>query len=76
MPHVDIKYFPRDLSEEEKQIIADKICSVLKQHLHADDGSISVAMTEVPSGLWKETVYDREIAPKLDQLVKKPGYSY
>lgn len=75
MPHVDIKYFPRDLSEEEKQVLAHDVCEVLKKHLQSKDSALSVALNEVSPENWKADVYDPIIKPALDTLVKKPGYT-
>ncbi|SEG18231.1 tautomerase PptA [Marinobacterium lutimaris] len=76
MPHVEIKYFPRHLSDEEKQAIADDICALLNKHLQASDDSISINLEEVMSGRWKIDVYEPLIKPKWDSLVKKPCYEY
>jgi 4-oxalocrotonate tautomerase len=75
MPHVAIKYFPRNLPETVKQDLANDISDLLKKYLNAEDKSISVALTEVTPDRWKDTVYDIEIGPELDNLTKKPGYS-
>ncbi|MGM3174089.1 tautomerase PptA [Dickeya lacustris] len=75
MPHVAIKYFPRNLPENVKQDLTNEISELLKKYLNAEDKSISVALTEVQPDRWKETVYDIEIGPELDNLTKKPGYT-
>lgn len=75
MPHIDIKYFPRDLTTEQKQALADDVCEVLKKHLQSKDSALSVALTEVSPENWKDEVYDPIIKPALDSLVKKPGYT-
>ena len=64
MPHVDIKCFPRDLNDE-----------VIIRHFDSKDSSVSVALNQVQPEEWKEQVWDVEIGPKLDELIKKPGYS-
>lgn len=61
MPHVSIEYFPRDLSDAEKQSLADEISASLKKYLGASEPSISIAMQEVAPEDWKEQVYDPEI---------------
>jgi 4-oxalocrotonate tautomerase len=75
VPHVDIKYFPRNLSEEQKQALSDDIYAVLNKHLQTKESSLSVALTEVAPEAWKEQVWDPIIQPSLETLVKKPGYS-
>ncbi|MGM3161910.1 tautomerase PptA [Dickeya undicola] len=75
MPHVAIKYFPRNLPENVKQDLANDISELLKKYLNAEDKSISVALTEVVPERWKDAVYDIEIGPELENLTKKPGYT-
>lgn len=75
MPHIDIKCFPRDLTEQQKQAIASDICDVLKKHLGSKDTSLSVALQMVEQEQWKSEVWDKQIAPQMEQLIKKPGYT-
>lgn len=37
MPHVDIKYFPRDLNDEQKAALADDITEVIIRHLSSKE---------------------------------------
>ena len=75
MPHVDIKCFPRELNDEQKTALAADIADVIIRHLNSKDGSISVALNQVQQDDWKAQVWDTEIGPKLEELIKKPGYS-
>lgn len=75
MPHVDIKFFPRDLTEEQRQAFADDIAQVVIKHLNSKPESISVALEAVQPDDWKARMWDTEIAPKMATLAKKPGYS-
>lgn len=75
MPHVDIKCFPRDLNDEQKNALAADIAEVITRHLNSKDRAISVALNEVAEADWKAQVWDTEIGPKLDELIKKPSYS-
>lgn len=74
MPHVDIKCFPRDLNDEQKTALAADIADVIIRHLNSKDSSISVALTEIDPDAWKSEVWDTEIGPQMDTLIKKPGY--
>ncbi|MBV8873085.1 MAG: tautomerase PptA [Metakosakonia sp.] len=74
MPHVDIKCFPRDLNDEQKTALAADIADVIIRHLNSKDSSISVALTEIDPDAWKSEVWDTEIVPQMDTLIKKPGY--
>ncbi|MEG6063197.1 tautomerase PptA [Enterobacter asburiae] len=75
MPHVDIKCFPRDLNDEQKAALAEDIAEVIIRHFNSKDSSVSVALNQVNQEDWKAQVWDTEIGPKQDELIKKPGYS-
>lgn len=75
MPHITVKHFPRELTDEQKKALAADICEVLKKHFNSSDDSLSVALVPVEPDRWKDDVYDKEIKPALDGLAKKPGYS-
>ncbi|WP_435930149.1 tautomerase PptA [Dryocola sp. BD613] len=75
MPHITVKYFPRELTDEQKQTLAEELSDVIKKHFSSKDASLSVALVPVAQERWKEDVYDTEIKPALDTLAKKPGYS-
>ncbi|PZF71250.1 tautomerase family protein [Taibaiella soli] len=72
MPHISIKMFPGK-TEEEKQLIADKIVNDFMELLGYGADPLSVSIEEVPKTEWKN-VYDNEIMSKEDKLYKKPGY--
>jgi 4-oxalocrotonate tautomerase len=74
MPHVIVKLWP-GRSEEQKLQLADAIVKDLVDIMEASEGSVSVAIEEVPSGDWKSKVYDPDIKENWDRLYKKPGYS-
>ena len=74
MPHVDIKCFPRDLNDEQKTALAADITEVLIRHLNSKEGAVSGALNQVQQSDWQQ-VWDTEIAPHMDELIKKPGYS-
>ncbi|MFH8136313.1 tautomerase PptA [Pantoea osteomyelitidis] len=74
MPHLDLHFNPRDLSENDIAAMADDLRNVLKRHLGTNDDAISMAFTQVSQENWKAQVYDPIISPVLDQLYKTPGY--
>lgn len=74
MPHVDIKCFTRDMTDEEKSALAADITGVIMRHLNSKESSVSVALNEIPPEAW-QAVWDAEIAPQMATLIKKPGYS-
>jgi 4-oxalocrotonate tautomerase len=73
MPHVIIKLWPgRD--DESKNKLAKKISNLMTEELGVSDQSISIDFIEVPREKWMSEVYNKEISPKIENLVKKPGY--
>ncbi|MDY0972929.1 tautomerase PptA [Siccibacter turicensis] len=74
MPHIDIQCFPRSLSEAEKEALAEDITAAIVRHLGSKESSVSVALHEVEPDAWKSRVWDTEIAPQIESLIKKPGY--
>ena len=69
MPHINIKCYPKHLTENEmKSFITDE------KHLKASENYVSISYTEIPAEQWKEEVYDKEIRPNLGTLAKEPGY--
>ncbi|MEK0045714.1 tautomerase PptA [Escherichia albertii] len=74
MPHIDIKCFLRELNDQQKAELAAEITDVIIRHLNSKESSISIALQQIPPELWK-SVWDAEIAPRMETLIKKPGYS-
>ena len=74
MPHVIIKLWP-GRTVDQKRALAYKVAAALKDAIQVPEGSISIAIEEVPKSEWKEKVYDPEIMARKDILYKKPDYS-
>ena len=74
MPHIDIKCFPRELDEQQTTALAAEITDVIIRHLNSKESSISIALHQIQPESW-QAVWDAEIAPQLETLIKKPGYS-
>ena len=74
MPHVIVKLWPGK-SEEQKRQLADAIVKDVVDIMESSEGSVSVAIEEVPSNEWKSKVFDPDIKENWDRLYKKPGYS-
>ena len=73
MPHVIVKLWP-DTSEQQKTRLAEAITKNVMDILHYGEESVSIAMEEVQSQDWTETVYKPDIQNKWGRLYKKPGY--
>lgn len=74
MPHIDIKAFPRELTEQQKSDLAAEMTQLMQKYLQSREGSVSVALSFVPQEQWKTSVWETEIAPQLETLIKQPDY--
>ncbi len=74
MPHINVKCYPKHLSEQQmKDFIAD-LTNLTQKHLSASEDSISISYEEIPAEQWKDEVFDKEIKPNIGKLAKDPGY--
>ena len=73
MPHVVVKLWPGK-SEQQKTRLAEAITKDVMDILHYGEESVSVAMEEIKSQDWAETVYKPDIKASWTKLYKKPGY--
>ncbi len=73
MPHVVVKLWPGK-SEQQKTRLAEAITKDVMDILHYGEESVSVAVEEVKSQDWVETVYKPDIKANWGKLYKKPGY--
>lgn len=76
MPHIDIKCKPKHLSPEQAEAFFEALTNLVVEHLGAKAENISIDYTEIEPDKWKSEVYDPVIKPRLDKLVKKPGYEF
>jgi 4-oxalocrotonate tautomerase len=74
MPHIDIKCYPKHLTAEELDNFISDLTKLTQEHLKANFGDISINYTEIPAERWKVDVWDKEISPNMDKLIKQPGY--
>ena len=74
MPHIEIQCFAGRTEEQKKQC-ADRIADIVAETLGCKTSSVSVAITDIPEDEWKEKVWDKCIAPVMNNLYKKPGYT-
>ena len=73
MPHVIVKLYPGK-SERQKMQLSDAIVDAVTSILGYGEESVSVAVQDVSSADWKETVYRHDILAHSEILYKKPGY--
>lgn len=74
MPHIDIKCYPKGLSEADMKAFADDLTAFVSERLSTPPSFITIAYTEIAPESWKAEVYDAEIRPEMDRLLRKPEY--
>lgn len=74
MPHIEIKCYP-GRTEEVKALCAKRTAEVIAETMGCDLSAVSVAIVEIPKEDWKEKVWDVSIAPEMEALYQKPGYT-
>ncbi|SFS75165.1 tautomerase PptA [Saccharopolyspora flava] len=74
MPHVNVKFFPKEVSEEQKSSLAESITAALIEHLGTRDGAVSISLEPVEKDVWNDTVVQPEIAGRPELLIKRPDY--
>jgi phenylpyruvate tautomerase PptA (4-oxalocrotonate tautomerase family) len=74
VPHVNIKYFPTPLSEQQQSELVAAITQAVKSAFKCDEGVISIALEPVDKQVWNERVYVPEIVNRKDLLRKTPNY--
>jgi 4-oxalocrotonate tautomerase len=76
MPHVVINCFKADIPLPNLDRIQQEIVHILQQELACSPGAVSVDLKLVEPDCWKDEVYLPIIYPRMDSLIRKPGYSY
>lgn len=74
MPHVTIKHFPQDFTEQQQRQLAAAITEVITHHFGVIEGAVSVAVEPVEPADWNDAVYGPEIAARQHLLIKRPDY--
>ncbi len=74
MPHVVVKCI-EGKTEEQKAELAEKIAQAIFETFGNNTSAVSVAIKDIKREEWKSEVWDKEIAPEMESLYKKPGYS-
>ncbi|GAA3747381.1 tautomerase family protein [Salinactinospora qingdaonensis] len=74
MPHVNIKHFPREFTEEQRQRLSEQITQLILDNFDTYEGAVSIALEPVAKADWKETVVGPEITERQHLLLKAPNY--
>lgn len=74
MPHVNVKHFPKDFSDDQKQRLAEAVTAVVVEHFDVPEGTVSIALKPVDKADWNDTVVIPEITGQTELLIKPPNY--
>ena len=74
MPHVIVKMWTGK-SEQEKNLLSEKIIKDVMDVLHYGEESVSIAIEEIKPEDWAENIYKPDILNGAGKLYKKPGYN-
>ena len=74
MPHVNVKYFPVDISPEQRAAFVSVVTDAVRTTFGVDESVVSIALEPVPAEHWTAQVYQPEILDRKDLLVKAPNY--
>ncbi|RBQ14583.1 hypothetical protein DP939_39800 [Spongiactinospora rosea] len=74
MPHITIKHFPADLTQEQEDTLLAKVTDAVTGAFGVGEGVVSIALEPVAPEAWDEQVYQPEIAGRRHLLRKKPSY--
>jgi len=75
MPHFKVWHFHPELTDDQRQRLAAALETVAVDILGTSPSAVSVDEIAVPEDAWKAGVFDVEILPRHEDLVRKPGYS-
>ena len=74
MPHINIKYFPKSLNEEQRRELAFAITQAISNTFQCSEDVVSIALEPIEKEQWNEKVYQPEIINREELLCKKPSY--
>ncbi|RLU80642.1 4-oxalocrotonate tautomerase [Streptomyces griseocarneus] len=74
MPHVDVRHFPKELTENQKAVLAAEVTAAVQKAFGCDPGVVSIALEPVAEADWNERVYGPAIEGRKDLLIKTPNY--
>jgi 4-oxalocrotonate tautomerase len=74
VPHVNIKHFPKDFTEDQKNHLAEDLTAIITKHFDVADDAVSIALDPVTKPAWNESVIIPEISGRDHLLIKAPNY--
>ena len=74
MPHISIKHFPAELTNEKKHELMNRITQAIRKTFDCNESVISISLEAIQPEVWQEKVYQPEIKDKWHMLCKIPNY--
>ncbi|MFD0367064.1 tautomerase family protein [Streptomyces sp. NPDC127114] len=74
MPHLDISYYGREFTDEQKDRLAKALSEVVVEHFSTYDGAVSISLHPVDRQDWQDRVFAPRITALADRLIKRPDY--
>lgn len=73
MPHIHIRHYPRNFTEEQVRAIDAAVTKAVMDTFDTGEENISIALEPIAEDDWNEQVLT-EIVARRDLLIKTPGY--
>ncbi len=74
MPHIILKMH-KGRDEETKKRLAEAISTAVVNEAKCPLSAVSIELVDVEPTEWDDTVFAKEILPKMESLAVKPGYN-
>lgn len=74
MPHINIQCYPKNLSEQELKTFADELTTFISEKLNTPSDYITINYNELNEADFKKEVWDKQIVPNQDNLLRPPHY--
>lgn len=74
MPHITIQCYPKELNEQQLEQFADDLTAFVSNKLNTPSDYITINYQEMDAKNFKEQVWDKQIEPNREQLLRKPHY--
>lgn len=74
VPHINVKHFPQDFSDDQEQRLAQALTAVVVEQFEVPDGAVSIALEAVERDDWDDAVVAPEITGRGELLIKHPDY--
>ncbi|MFI8825011.1 tautomerase family protein [Streptomyces sp. NPDC053431] len=71
---MDISYYDREFTDEQKDRLARALSDVVVEHFATYDGAVSISLHPVDRKDWQDQVFEPRITGRSDRLIKAPDY--